>query len=46
MDDVRCTGNESRLLDCGHKTREGSNCANTENVGLICGGVVVLNGFV
>ena len=40
MDDVRCTGSESRLIDCSHKTRDRSNCDNTENVGLVCGGVL------
>ena len=40
MDDVSCTGNETRLIDCAHKTREGSNCDRSEHVGLICGGVV------
>ena len=38
MDDVVCTGNEIQLINCTHKTREGSNCGRSENVGLICGG--------
>ena len=41
MDDVRCSGSEQRLIDCHHKTREGSNCDASENVGLVCGGETV-----
>ena len=37
LDDVRCKGNESRLIDCDHQTENGSNCAHSEDVGLQCG---------
>ena len=35
MDDVRCVGNETTLLDCPHTTQE--NCGPTEGAGVICG---------
>lgn len=38
MDDVICIGNESRLIDCMHKSENGSNCVHSEDVGLECGG--------
>ena len=38
MDDVICIGNESRLIDCMHKSENGSNCVHSEDVGLVCGG--------
>ena len=35
MDDVRCVGNETTLLDCPHTTQE--NCGPNEGAGVICG---------
>ncbi|KAL8562352.1 hypothetical protein ACOMHN_066066 [Nucella lapillus] len=36
LDDVRCTGNESSLLDCRHSTLGANNCDHSEDVGVIC----------
>ena len=34
MDDVRCVGSESRLVDCSHTARH--NCAHIEDVSVRC----------
>ena len=34
MDEVRCVGSESRLVDCSHTARH--NCAHTEDVSIRC----------
>ena len=34
MDDVKCTGNETSILDCSHLTED--NCEVTEGAGAIC----------
>ena len=34
LDDLRCIGSETRLIDCSHATSE--NCVHHEDVGVIC----------
>ena len=36
LDDVRCTGTESNLLQCSAKNWGVNNCAHREDVGVIC----------
>ena len=38
LDDVTCTGNESRLIDCRHNGLENHNCVESEDAGVICTG--------
>ena len=38
LDDLRCTGNESRLIDCPHDGIGVSNCDHQEDVGVVCAG--------
>ena len=38
LDDVACTGHESRLIDCPHDGLENHNCIDTEDAGVICTG--------
>ena len=34
LDDVACTGNESRLFDCPYTSNH--NCGHSEDVGVVC----------
>ena len=36
LDEVRCRGTESRLIDCPANTIGVENCTHTRDVGLIC----------
>ena len=36
IDNVRCTGNESRLTDCYHNGVGTHNCFHTDDVGVSC----------
>ena len=40
LDDLRCTGSETRLVDCAHRSFGSNNCGRTENVILGCVPVV------
>ena len=37
LDDVACSGSESRLIDCSHAGIGNENCAHSEDVGIVCG---------
>ena len=36
LDDVRCTGNESRLIDCRHRGPDIRDCDHYEDAGVRC----------
>ena len=36
LDEVRCRGNESSLLDCGHLVQKKENCNSGEAAGVVC----------
>ena len=36
LDDVACSGSESRLIDCGHAGIGNENCNHGEDVGIVC----------
>ena len=38
LDNVRCSGHESRLIDCPHSGLENHNCGLLEDAGVTCGG--------
>ena len=38
LDDVSCTGSESELTQCSHRTMGSHNCGHHEDAGIICGG--------
>ena len=38
MDDVACTGSESRLSECNHRGWGSHNCGHGEDVGVRCSG--------
>ena len=44
IDDVGCTGSESRLLDCAHLTID--NCNHFEDAGVTCSGIVHIDAIV
>nr|F7J220.1 RecName: Full=Scavenger receptor cysteine-rich domain superfamily protein; Short=ApSRCR1; Flags: Precursor [Patiria pectinifera]BAK39578.1 scavenger receptor cysteine-rich domain superfamily protein [Patiria pectinifera] len=44
LDDLACTGDETRIGDCPHRGWEQHNCAHTEDAGVVCNGKVRLAG--
>ena len=38
LDDVKCEGHESRLIDCPHNGLENHNCRLSEDAGVMCTG--------
>ena len=42
LDDLLCTGNESRLIDCPHKGLGNHNCDHSEDAGVRCTPGIVL----
>ena len=38
LDNLLCTGSESRLIDCAHNGLGAHNCVHQEDAGLICEG--------
>ena len=41
LDNLFCSGSETRLVDCNHNGLNNHNCAHTEDAGVICAGVCV-----
>ena len=39
LDDVACSGSESRLIDCGHAGIGNENCFHSEDVGIVCSNI-------
>ena len=37
FDDIMCSGNEARLVDCDHGEPGTSDCSHSEDAGVICG---------
>ncbi len=38
LDNVQCTGTETRLFDCPHNGEASHNCAHSEDAGAVCSG--------
>ncbi len=36
LDDVQCTGSETRLLDCLHRGIEVHDCSHNQDAGVVC----------
>ncbi len=43
LDNVQCSGSESRLLDCTHNGLAIHNCAHSEDAGVVCSGTFLLD---
>ena len=41
LDELRCAGSESSLLECGHDPVGVHDCSHSEDAGVRCGGVCV-----
>ena len=41
LDNLRCTGRESRLIDCPHNGLGNHNCDHSEDAGIRCTGMVL-----
>jgi len=41
LDELRCAGSESSLLECGHEPVGVHDCSHSEDAGVRCGGVCV-----
>ena len=41
MDDLSCTGNEQRLLDCTALPIGSHNCGHSEDIGVVCSGTFI-----
>ncbi len=44
LDDVRCTGSETRLVDCPHDPSTGD-CSHFEDASVICTGKIILYNY-
>ncbi|XP_042603554.1 scavenger receptor cysteine-rich type 1 protein M130-like [Cyprinus carpio] len=44
MDDVRCNGSESSILDCSKREMDDHNCKHSEDVGVVCSGIRLVGG--
>ena len=42
LDDLRCTGSESRLVDCPHRGLGNHDCDHSKDVGVRCIGIPVV----
>ena len=42
LDDVQCTGTETRLIDCPARPLGQHNCAHSEDAGVRCQGISLL----
>ena len=45
LDDIVCFGNESNLLQCLHAGLGMHNCDSSETAGVMCGGIVSMDGI-
>ena len=41
LDDLHCTGSESRLIDCPHNGLGRHNCGHNEAASVMCSGIIV-----
>ena len=41
LDDLLCTGSESRLIDCPHNGLGNHNCDHTDDAGVRCSGITL-----
>ena len=39
LDNLRCTGSESRLIDCPHNGPGSHNCSHSDDTGVRCSGI-------
>ena len=42
LDELRCAGNETTLLECGHNSVGVHDCSHSEDAGVRCGGMCVV----
>ena len=41
LDELQCTGNETRLIDCPSNEVGAHNCAHFEDIGVSCAGILL-----
>ena len=44
LDEVTCTGNETRLAECQHRGIASHDCSHSEDAGVVCLGEYIRNG--